>query len=391
MRIPASLSQFRKRLPLSNEGFGWLILMSGMLLTGLIKNINLITLLGCILLAIGTINAALAWRQIRGLRVQRALPPFLIAARPNRWVVRLRQDSLRARTGLLLDDHAPDGRDVRMVDLAACPDEIVERTIVPSRRGTMRLPPVVVSCGYPFGLIVFERHSGEDEIAIAPPLGVVRRAALRRWLSQRHVSIGAVRSRPIRHPSGQAEFHGLRPFRSGDSPRHVHWRTSARRGELMVREFEEHPNDDLVLIVDLAATDSASPQDFEAMLSLAATIVWEWCRQKGDRLTVILAGAEPRRIHGPTGDSVCGDVLRALAVASPQVGGTSAATIALLDEFPMPGTTHLLLSDAESPLVEALSFRYGRTVVVVDQRRGDERDFFECAPSATAAEAESSS
>src|SRR5262249_49364986 len=63
------------------------------------------------------------------------------------------------------------------------------------------------------------------------------------------------RRRPRRHPTAQAEFHGLRAFRSGDSPRWIHWRTSARCGELMVREFEDVPPDHLVLVVEPVAGD----------------------------------------------------------------------------------------------------------------------------------------
>ena len=52
-----------------------------------------------------------------------------------------------------------------------------------------------------------------------------------------------------RHDSSaqQVEYHGLRDYRSGDSPRWIHWRTSARRGELMVKEFEHQNEQDLAI------------------------------------------------------------------------------------------------------------------------------------------------
>jgi len=58
------------------------------------------------------------------------------------------------------------------------------------------------------------------------------------------------RRRPRVHPTAQAEIHGVRSYRSGDNPRLIHWRTSARRGELMVRELEDVPSDNLLVIVD---------------------------------------------------------------------------------------------------------------------------------------------
>ena len=55
-----------------------------------------------------------------------------------------------------------------------------------------------------------------------------------------------------RHDSSaqQVEYHGLRDYRSGDSPRWIHWRTSARRGELMVKEFEHQNEQDLAILID---------------------------------------------------------------------------------------------------------------------------------------------
>ena len=73
--------------------------------------------------------------------------------------------------------------------------------------------------------------------------------------------------------SNPYNVHGLRQFRAGDSPRWIHWRTTARRGELMIREFEDMPNDHLVLIVDPGERDHPV---LERLLSLAATICWDW-------------------------------------------------------------------------------------------------------------------
>src|SRR5436853_5473509 len=142
MTIPPFLIAVRKRLPLSSEGLGWFVLTAGMLLTGLLKAINLITLLGCILLSIGIVNLLLAWRQVRGVKVERDVPPFLIAGQANRWIVRVLQTTPRKRQGLLLVDPAPGSKEIHAVDLEARAEQIVERTIVPPRRGIVELAPV---------------------------------------------------------------------------------------------------------------------------------------------------------------------------------------------------------------------------------------------------------
>src|SRR5439155_16399434 len=127
-----------------------------------------------------------------------------------------------------------------------------------------------LTTGYPLALVQLTRRLGQAaDLIVFPKLGQLQRGRLRRFLAQHSPSLGQARAFPRRHPGAQTEFHGLRTFRPGDSPRWIHWRTSARRGELMVREFEDTPNDHLVLVVEPGPADN---RPLERLLSLAATI-----------------------------------------------------------------------------------------------------------------------
>jgi uncharacterized protein (DUF58 family) len=380
MNLPKLYGSIRRRIPLSRDGIGWLILTVAMLLTGLIKSINLITLLACILIAGGLLNLVLARRQVVDLSAERETPDFLMAQTANPWVVRLRQKRVRGRHGVYLVDPWPDAPLVWFIDLSPAPEQTFAREIIPARRGIVTLGPIAVHSGYPFGFAASARALAPGAtMFIAPRLGQLQRGLLRRWLSRRSPTIGAVRSHPLRHPSGQMEFHGLRMFRAGDSPRLIHWRTSARRGELMVREFEEYPNDDLVLIVDLTLANPADEERFERMLSLAATIAWEWCRQKGDWLTMILAGAAPRRLSGATGTLMRAEIMRALAGVEPVTGVDPDAVIAALQQTPAPATAHLLLSVGPSVLADPLEAVLRHVLAALDVMAGSEAAFFELA------------
>lgn len=72
------------------------------------------------------------------------------------------------------------------------------------------------------------------------------------------------------------DYYGVREFRSGDPLRHVHWRTTARRGELVVREFERETGTPLVVLVDNRAGKD-SHKEYSALLDsearLAASVV----------------------------------------------------------------------------------------------------------------------
>ena len=70
-----------------------------------------------------------------------------------------------------------------------------------------------------------------------------------------------------------ADFYGVREYRAGDPLRHVHWRTTARRGELVVREFEREMGAPLVVLVDNRADVEGAGEALDAGARLAASIV----------------------------------------------------------------------------------------------------------------------
>ena len=78
--------------------------------------------------------------------------------------------------------------------------------------------------------------------------------------------------------SNDLAFHTLRPYEPGDDRRYIHWRTTARTGTIMVRQFEETRRSDLVLLHhgerrSWLDPDSDDPEsEFELGVSIAASI-----------------------------------------------------------------------------------------------------------------------
>ena len=75
--------------------------------------------------------------------------------------------------------------------------------------------------------------------------------------------------------SSDVSFHALRDYQPGDDRRHIHWKSTARSGELMVRQFEETRRSHLAVSLSTKMTeygDSSPEEDFELAVSAAASI-----------------------------------------------------------------------------------------------------------------------
>ena len=65
----------------------------------------------------------------------------------------------------------------------------------------------------------------------------------------------------LRRPAG-FDFHSVREYEQGESLRRVHWPTTARRGQLMVKELEDSPRDSVVVLLDCdPAGQAGTPPD----------------------------------------------------------------------------------------------------------------------------------
>lgn len=77
-------------------------------------------------------------------------------------------------------------------------------------------------------------------------------------------------------------FHALREYRPGDDRRHIHWKSTARTGTLVVRQFEETRRSHIVIGLSGAAADYAEEGEFELAVSAAASIALRAIRDRRD-------------------------------------------------------------------------------------------------------------
>jgi uncharacterized protein (DUF58 family) len=366
----------------TREGWYWLLACIALCLTGLARGINLLTLLGCLMAVVWILHVFSSLRRLRGLTGRRSLEEPIFARTPFSWSVEIANPPPTPRSprlGLLVEDKgatpkagwripvlAPGGT-ARFQDQLSC-----------RRRGHSSLGPLVVSSRLPFGLVARRRVLlPREEFIVLPRLGRLHRGRLRRFLTRTAFTAGQTRHLLRRDPAAQEDLHGLRSFRSGDSPRWIHWRTTARMGELMVREMEDMATDNLVLVLDPALRPGEKKDLLEQAVSLAATICWEWCRQTGDRMALAVAGSPPVVVSGVTGRDLALRMLRALAVQPGVAEPDGEALREALSRARVPPGPVLVVGTGPTSLGEIVGKTLNRPVVCVDLTAAGGADFFE--------------
>jgi len=131
----------------------------------------------------------------------------------------------------------------------------------------------------------------------------------------------------LRRPTG-FDLHSVRDYEQGESLRHVHWRSTAHRGQLMVKELEDAPRDEIAVVLDADASAVAG-ESFDVQVRAAGSILQAYSR-RGRRAVLVVNGArrETRQVQSPAGETA--RALELLAAVEP--GGRTPAHAALAEE-----------------------------------------------------------
>ena len=97
----------------------------------------------------------------------------------------------------------------------------------------------------------------------------------------------------LRRHSG-FELHGVRQYEQGESLRRVHWRSTARRGQLMVKELEDAPRDEIAVLLDADAS-AVVGGSFDVQVRVAGSILESYVRR--GRRAVLVVNSERREVQ----------------------------------------------------------------------------------------------
>jgi uncharacterized protein (DUF58 family) len=275
--------------------------------------------IGVFLVVLPLLAYAMVARTRYRLTCTRRLEPVRVPAGDSARVVLRLQNVSRMPTGVMLaEDTVPymlGGRPRFVLDRVIPQRSVdVEYTVRSQLRGRFRVGPLTVRVTDPFGLCEVARSFSSSDVLVVTP-HVVGLPDIR--LGGDWVGAGESRARSVA-TSGEDDA-ATREYRQGDDLRRIHWRSTARRGELMVRREEQPWQSRAALLVDCRGGvhhGDGPASSLEWAVSAAASVALHLSR----------AGFTTR-VVGDAGDEL-----------TPGVAGTDFADV-LLDALSVQGTT----------------------------------------------------
>ncbi len=230
--------------------------------------------------------------------------------------------------------------------------------IIPThRRGVYQVGPAVQHLSDPVGLTLRRKVWADPvDLYVRPRMLAVE-------------SLGSTQLRDLEGtPSSEISmsdlaFHALREYVRGDDLRHVHWRSSARAGELLVRQYHDSRRTQASVLLDPAMGSYADEDSYELAVEVAASLAASAARIGHD---LNLLSHVERVVGASTGqvlDALCRvsrtngtlaeDVL-AMQVIAPQTSVALIVTGALSDVEAIFAATSTLPSDVEIVVLRAV-------------------------------------
>ncbi|CAN5670829.1 hypothetical protein BH09PLA1_BH09PLA1_26180 [soil metagenome] len=232
-----------------------------------------------------------------------------------------------------------------MLHAAPRTSAIIPSQVTPKRRGLHQLNRYQLSTSFPFGFIkrAIERKQ-QESIVIYPALAEVDPKLLQQMRSAE--SSGAT-MRPRR--GGNDEFYGLKEFRTGENPRYIYWRRSARTGTLVSKEMTHVSPPRIVILVDtfISSRDTPHHAATERCIAMAASL-GSHALEQGLTVGLVCWSDGWIKLTPARGKRHRRDILAVLARLPLNTAHDSRALLAAALELQDSGTTLAMFSPVEA-------------------------------------------
>jgi uncharacterized protein (DUF58 family) len=287
---------------MATRGLTFLMLGAAWYVLALATQIGWLYLFCALTWSMGAVSILFAWRNLAGIELARTIlskkrpyseipVPSISEDEDLEIAIVIKNKGLLPKHLLRLTELCPlaePGQQTKsffLMSLAPRKTATVAYRVTCYRRGEFTFPPVVVETSGPFGLLKLRKE-------FPAPLALLVYPAC---LPLSNLPLGdaawSKHGLPLKARAGDL-FYGSREYQQGDSLRHIHWRNTARRSTLMVKEFEETTMGSLVITFD-AARDFGEGKEttLEYAVKIAASVA-KFCASQGTRVS-LLPGQNP--------------------------------------------------------------------------------------------------
>ncbi|HSL05830.1 MAG TPA: DUF58 domain-containing protein [Nitrospiraceae bacterium] len=307
----------RRSIRLTSEGTKFLLFTFGIGLAAINTGNNLFYLLLAMMLSLIVISGLLSEHCLRRLEFRRHVPDLIIANEPTTLTLSVANRNRHLPSFSLRLFDVVEGQDVdRGLAIHLLPAQssvLLSYPLLATKRGWIRLEATRAQTLFPFGLFLKKgRYPTEAHLLVSPPI---------KPLTVRFVDelVGEGQGESLPRRGDGTQLYNLRLYRSGDDSRAIHWMTTARTSQLIVRETEAEDQRRIIVVLSIVA-----PEECESLFERSVTFVASLLSQLADR-------AYPVRLIVGTEDSGLGSgsahllvMLRLLALCerqSPEAGG----------------------------------------------------------------------
>lgn len=267
---------------------GWSLAIGAIatLALGRILGLPELAVLGTTGLVLVAVAVARARRPLPHLEVVRTVHPARVPVGGRSRVELLVTNRARRRTPLLtLHDPVAGtiGARVALAPLEPGASQAASYRLPADRRGLVEIGPLTVHRTDAFGLARRTATvAGADALTVLPTVSPLRGGGTGRGLDDPLAGLAQRRA----GGAGNDDFSTLRPYVVGDDLRRIHWASSARAGDLLVRQDDPPWRGHVTVLLD-ARAERIDPERFEVAVTAAASILHAAARQ-ADRARLII-------------------------------------------------------------------------------------------------------
>lgn len=318
------------------------------------RAINLLYGMFALLAAILIFAHLLPRYSLRGVIASRLLPASAFEGDLIDITVDVRNNGLTSRSMIEVVDTFPAGEPgsqnpmTFIARLARRKNRRYSFKLACHKRGEYRVGPLAIASSYPLGISTAKKEMKSSEVTLLVYPEVFAIAGLP-LMSGSAAPMSGVEA--ASKAGGSEEFFGTREYRQGDSLRHIHWPSTARHSQLIVKEFEIRASVEVTIVIDLLKNSdigNGKETTLEYAVKIAASTA-KYSLDRGHTVQFICFGKKEHIIPAARGHSQLALILETLAKVRADGMVSYAQAVNRASEFMRDGGSAILVF-AESKL-----------------------------------------